>query len=111
MINGAILGAEKGMNLYFLFMKKLKSLRTNFIPIPRIITYIYQKIQTLKILRFSKRSFYPFNPYASPIKQLLYKDIQKNTVAIHHWSKSWNPSFIQKCYRRLKRILSKSKYY
>ncbi|WP_400183924.1 hypothetical protein [Klebsiella pneumoniae] len=25
MINGAILGAERGMNLYFLFMKKLKS--------------------------------------------------------------------------------------
>ncbi|OXQ72000.1 glycosyltransferase family 32 protein, partial [Klebsiella pneumoniae] len=112
MINGAILGAEKGHEFVFSIYEEVKkSLRTNFIPIPRIITYIYQKNTNLKDIKiFEKEVFYPFNPYASPIKQLLYKDIQKNTVAIHHWSKSWNPSFIQKCYRRLKRILSKSKY-
>ncbi|WP_232550395.1 hypothetical protein [Klebsiella pneumoniae] len=84
MINGAILGAEKGHEFVFSIYEEVKkSLRTNFIPIPRIITYIYQKIQTLKILRFSKRSFYPFNPYASPIKQLLYKDIQKKTLWLY----------------------------
>lgn len=59
MINGAILGAEKGHEFVFSIYEEVKkSLRTNFIPIPRIITYIYQKIQTLKILRFSKKKFF-----------------------------------------------------
>ncbi len=61
MINGAILGAEKGHEFVFSIYEEVKkSLRTNFIPIPRIITYIYQKIQTLKILRFSKKKFLSF---------------------------------------------------
>lgn len=79
MINGAILGAEKGHEFVFSIYEEVKkSLRTNFIPIPRIITYIYQKNTNLKDIKiFEKEVFYPFNPYASPIKQLLYKDIQK----------------------------------
>ncbi|MEK0248788.1 glycosyltransferase [Raoultella sp. BAC10a-01-01] len=113
MINGAIVGASIN-NAFVLevYNEVKKSLKTNFIPIPRIITYIYRNKTSSEVIKiFDKEFFYPFNPYASDIKQMLYCDVTDNTYAIHHWSKSWNISFVRKIYRRLKRIVSSSKYY
>ncbi|EML7271230.1 tcdA/TcdB catalytic glycosyltransferase [Enterobacter hormaechei subsp. hoffmannii] len=113
MISGGIIGATINNTFVLeIYNEVKKSLKTNFIPIPRIITYIYRKNASAKsITVFDKDYFYPFNPYSSNIKQLLYCDITKNTYAIHHWSKSWDISFVRKVYRRLKRIALRSKYY
>ncbi len=61
MINGAILGAEKGHEFVFSIYEEVKkSLRTNFIPIPRIITYIYQKNTNLKDIKIFEKKFLSF---------------------------------------------------
>lgn len=51
--------------------------------------------------------FYPYNPYDSSkkIKQLLYSDITENTLAIHHWAKNWEISFLDKVTSKLRRLI------
>lgn len=57
---------------------------------------------------YPTRFFYPFNPYRDgEVSQLLYKHIDADTYAIHHWAKAWSLSFWELVIRRLKKILGK----
>lgn len=55
---------------------------------------------------YPKDYFYPYNPYDpnKKTKQLLYSDITKNTIAIHHWAKNWEISFLDKATNKLRRL-------
>lgn len=57
---------------------------------------------------YPTQHFYPFNPYREgEVAQLMYKHINKDTFAIHHWAKTWSHSFWELVVRRIKKILRK----
>ncbi|MEZ8130717.1 glycosyltransferase family 32 protein [Enterovibrio norvegicus] len=54
--------------------------------------------------------YYPYNPYDEnqPVKQLMYRDIEKITKGIHHWNNSWKKSFLQRVKGRVRREIHKN---
>ena len=50
--------------------------------------------------------FYPYNPYdrTRHIEQLMYCDIKTDTLAIHHWAKSWSFSWPERAQRLVQKL-------
>lgn len=69
---------------------------------PEVTTATFKK-NTSNITLLSQDTFYPYNPYNSDVKQLMYKDITTNTLGIHHFSKSWKLTLIQRILRKIKK--------
>lgn len=78
----------------------LESLKTQiYTPIPKIITKIYNKnslTYSFNHRLYSPEFFYPYHPFESGIRTMMYKDITENTHAIHHWNFSWQPTLFEK---------------
>lgn len=106
-INGAILGATAGNQIALEMLKKYES-NQEFINIPVLINEVISEIDNKNVHKiFPNYYFYPYNPFDEhqTIKQLLYRDIQLETYAIHHWEYSWKPSLKEKVYSRLRKML------
>lgn len=88
------------------------SMQKDFVPIPKIMTYIFErnKEKYNNIAIYNSDYFYPYNPFARETKVLLYSDITKNTHAIHHWNYSWKPGLIDRVISKLKRISRTNKF-
>ena len=84
------------------------SLATETIPIPQVMTKVYQAKKhtyTFDHNIYNKEFFYPYNPFASEIKILFYSDVTENTFAIHHWGHSWKMGLIEKALHKTKRLI------
>ncbi|MEM6838166.1 MAG: glycosyltransferase [Cyanobacteria bacterium P01_C01_bin.120] len=59
-----------------------------------VIERCYSKLKYGDISIFEQSHFYPYNPYHEFVQrrqgQLMYSDLKDDTVAIHHWAKTWN---------------------
>lgn len=111
-INAAIFGAVKNNKFVGDCFESLKkSLKRDFVPIPRILTSVYELGNYEKINILPKECFYPYNPHENEIKNLLFSDIKNNTYGIHHWKYSWKPKFRNRVIRKIKRILTRSEYF
>lgn len=109
----AVIGSEKEHP----FIKNcldasIESMKKDFIPLPKIMTYVYDKMlsEDNAINVYDVEYFYPYNPYAKDIKLLLFEDVTLNTHAIHHWNYSWRPSISDRVKSKLKKILNGNKY-
>ena len=98
-ISAGIIGAEP-RNQFILQclgdMERLYSIGVKYISIPKIITSTFHSVdEILKPVVYEPVFFYPYNPYdnSRDIRQLMYKDIKKDTYAIHHWMKKWKVGF------------------
>jgi mannosyltransferase OCH1-like enzyme len=71
---------------------------SEMLPIPEIITPYLEEIELSRVYLAPKEVFYPYNPYDRErgVKQLMFSDITANTLAIHHYQKSWNFNLIDK---------------
>lgn len=69
---------------------------------PEVTTRVYNKNPT-NIFVYPSSYFYPYNPYASEIKNFMVRDIKSETIGVHHYAKSWRISY----YERIKRMLLK----
>ncbi|RWR01201.1 hypothetical protein ED28_14870 [[Pantoea] beijingensis] len=106
-INAAIIGAEKNNDFIAACLDAvLESMRSDFIPIPKIMNEVYKK-NSFKINVYERDFFYPYNPFAYPVKNLMFSDITPNTHAIHHWNYSWKPSIPERIFNKVKRTLFK----
>jgi len=105
-----IIGAVKG-NVFIkdCFDEVKKSLASDFIPIPKIFNYVFKNSSYDKIGIYEKEYFYPYNPFAYELKNLMFMDITPNTHAIHHWSYSWKPSITERVINKIKRTIKKNK--
>lgn len=58
---------------------------------PVVTTNVYNSYNYSDIVVLPSDYFYPYNPYdqKQSIKQFLYTVVTPNTIAIHHWAKSW----------------------
>lgn len=58
---------------------------------PVVTTNIYNSHNYSDIVILSSDYFYPYNPYdqKQSIKQFLCAMVTPNTIAVHHWAKSW----------------------
>lgn len=74
-----------------------------FETIPKILTRVYKTGQYPEVFVYPVAVFYPFNPYAkgAKIKQFMYCDVKEDTVAIHHWYKSWKLSLLSRVKKKL----------
>lgn len=54
---------------------------------------------------YPQHVFYPYNPYDNTrsLDRLMFDDIKPDTLAIHHWAKSWKFSLSERIVRRLAR--------
>ena len=70
----------------------------DFEPIPKVLTKILCNFDDENIILLDSNVFYPYNPFDSTqkVKQLMYKNITNETLAIHHWNYSWKPSLIER---------------
>lgn len=83
------------------------SLKTDTIPIPQIITKVYNKLRssyTFDHKVYDKEYFYPYNPFDSDIKILFYSDITAHTYAIHHWGHSWKMGIVEQIIQKAKNM-------
>lgn len=105
MLNGAVIGGMPNAPLFQQILKYYTEMSPIvFKTIPHVITEIYLKDQNLlKVL--DAETFYPYNPYDAnqTVKQLMYCDITENTLAIHHWHKTWKLSGWQKFMNSVKK--------
>lgn len=86
------------------------SLATDTIPIPQVITKVYELKKAHYNFEheiYDKEYFYPYNPYASDIKILFYSDITEKTYAIHHWGHSWKMGLAAKILQKIKKVMKK----
>lgn len=91
---------------------ELRSAMVNdFVPIPMIFNYVYEKKKYDNVKVFDEYYFYPYNPFNSDIKVLFFDDIKHNTYAIHHWNYSWKPKIYSRIFNKIKRILLRSKFF
>lgn len=105
-ISAGIIGCEKNNGYIKDCLKEVKaSLLKEFIPIPKILTRVYQGGQYSSVTIYPKEYFYPYNPFAYEIKNLMFMDITDKTHAIHHWNYSWKPSISERIYAKLRKIL------
>ena len=114
-INCSIFGADKGSDVCKEVLNVLDALGEKnikeFEPIPKILTRVINGNHfndTAKI--YNQKVFYPFNPYSSDIKQMLYKDVTSDTFALHHWEKTWKPTLLEKALRRIRLYLQTDNY-
>lgn len=111
-LNGAVIGAIKGHPFIFDVFKATKeSLKSDFVPIPRILNFVYNYEKYPDVMIYPEKYFYPYNPFYKDIKLLLFCDIEDDTYAIHHWNYSWKPTLTKRVVRIIKRIITKSPYF
>lgn len=111
-INAAIVGAESG-NAYIrdVFDEIVNSMRTDFVPIPKILTSVYEKGVYGNVKVFPVEYFYPYNPFKNEVKEFFFSDVTENTYAIHHWKYSWKASLFKRVVRKVRRIITRNKYF
>lgn len=58
---------------------------------PVVTTNVYNAKEYPDMTILPSNYFYPYNPddEKQPVKQFLYQMVTPNTIAIHHWAKSW----------------------
>lgn len=108
-ISAGIIGCE--MNNSFIkdsLEEVKKSLQVEFIPIPKILTKVYNNGDYKDVEIYPRDYFYPYNPFAYSIKNLMYIDVTERTHAIHHWNYSWKPSVSERVYAKIKKALKLS---
>jgi len=71
---------------------------SEMLPIPEIITPYLKEIELSRAYLAPKEVFYPYNPYDRErgVKQLMFSDVTADTLAIHHYQKSWNFNLVDK---------------
>ncbi|MFJ5358497.1 glycosyltransferase family 32 protein [Pectobacterium sp. CHL-2024] len=107
-----VIGCEKNDDFISeCFYELRESMKKDFVPIPRIFNYVYEKNEFSYISVFEKEYFYPYNPFSSDIKILFYSDIKECTHAIHHWNYSWKPTLKNRVLNKLKRSVTRSKFF
>lgn len=107
----AIIGAQAGDAFMTKCLDEVRaSLLKDFIPMPKIFQYVYENNSFPMLKVYSRDYFYPYNPFAYPIKNLMFSDLTENTHAIHHWNYSWRPSVPERIVAKVKRIMSKNKF-
>ena len=105
-----IIGGEKNNDfLRACFNEVKKSLESDFVPIPKIFNYVYNNGNFEGVKIYDREYFYPYNPFAYPVKNLMYMDITDKTHAIHHWSYSWKPTLPERVVNKIKRTFFKNK--
>lgn len=111
-INAAIVGAVKECSyIKDVFEEIANSMKSDFVPIPRILTSIYNKGEYKEVKVFPVDYFYPYNPFKSEVKELFFSDVTENTYAIHHWKYSWKASIPKRIVRKIRRIMTRNKYF
>lgn len=113
-INAAVFGAIKNNQFVRAVFDEIKlSMINDYVPIPRIMTKVYNEkfIGDEDLTIYDSDYFYPYNPFENEVKLLFHSDVKNSTYAIHHWNYSWKPSLIKRIIRKMKRIFKKSKYF
>lgn len=112
-INGAVIGAlpKSEFIKYCINEMELSFKNGGFETIPKILTRVYKSGIYPNVIAYPPVVFYPFNPYDenASIKQLMLCDVKKETVAIHHWYKSWSLSFWARLRKKLINVFGFSK--
>ena len=107
-INAAIVGCVPGNTFILQCLEAVKeSLKHDYTPIPQIITSVYEKHQadyTFERAVYPPEYFYPYNPFTSEIRTLMFSDITKNTYAIHHWSHTWKEVLQERICRKIRKL-------
>ena len=110
-------GVIGGIKEFYFFKEIMEAIENNYKKhnevetIPKIITNIMieKELFNSNITLYPPTYFYPYNPYDKDkeIKILMYKDITKDTYAIHHWNASWSTSFslLYRLKRKIKKLL------
>lgn len=94
-INGAIIGGAANHAFFKRVLNEYDKIsqNQNLEIICDVLTRCFNKLEFNDVEIFDESFFYPYNPYhifRKKVKlQLLYTDVSENTVAIHHWDKSW----------------------
>ncbi len=109
LLNAAIVGSVPGNDfIRDSLAAVIESLKSDYIPIPNIMTGVYNKNKSSYMFKhevYPQEYFYPYNPFESEVKNLFHSDITKNTYAIHHWDHSWKGGLIERAYRKIRRTL------
>ncbi|MCA5932535.1 MULTISPECIES: glycosyltransferase family 32 protein [Pectobacterium] len=107
-----VIGCEPGdVFISDCFSELRNSMKNDFVPIPMIFNYVYERKEYKDVTIFDEHFFYPYNPFDSDVKILFYSDIKNDTYAIHHWNYSWKPSFSTRVFNKVKRVFLKSKFF
>ncbi len=93
-INNATMGAIRGhpfLKDCMHYMENRFTQNLDYHVSPAVTTNVYNSKNYADVMILSSDYFYPYNPYdeQQPVKQLLYTMVTSNTIAIHHWAKSW----------------------
>lgn len=97
-INGAILAAVP-RNAFIRDAKNTVSLALaeGETPIPKLLTRAFKENRNnyaFPLHIYPPEYFYPYNPFVSQTKHLMFADVTPNTYTIHHWGQSWvEPTF------------------
>lgn len=105
-INAAIIGSIKEHPfIKSCFELTRKTMSKNYVAIPKIINSVYRENKK-NVTLYTKDFFYPYNPFVSENKHLMYAHIKDNTYSIHHWSYSWKAPLYKRIVRKLKRAIT-----
>lgn len=104
-LNSAVFGAEKNNSFVWECISFMKSSFGRGKPVlsaPDVITQCYSYFDEKEsVFICPVEAFYPYNPYVSEVKQLMYEDVKDATFAIHHWAKTWEFTLLQKIKRAI----------
>ncbi len=108
----AVCGAVPGAAFFETCLKEMDAYYSKTdVPLlsPEFCTMIINKNNFADLTVYPAHVFYPYNPYdkSRPIPQLMYMDIKPDTLAIHHWAKSWRLSFFTRALRLSRRFIKK----
>lgn len=94
-VTNGVCGSEKGNSFFAECLTRMESTfeagnKYEISPVVTTKTFLSRKWD---IDVYPPNYFYPYNPYDpdKPVKQLMHSMIGKDTYAIHHWEKSWDP--------------------
>lgn len=84
------------------------STHTSLIPIPKVLTIVFNQDNCKDILILEKNYFYPFSQ--ETISQFTKTNAPTHSYGVHMWNYSWGPWYARmlhstKIYRRIKNIL------
>lgn len=106
----AVSGGVPGAEFFYACLQEMdRHYSQTTLPVlsPELCTSVVNKHVFSDLMIYPAHVFYPYNPYdkTRPVDQLMYRDIQPDTLAIHHWSKSWRLSLFRRIARKLMMIM------
>ncbi|HIF9322154.1 polysaccharide biosynthesis protein [Photobacterium damselae subsp. damselae] len=105
LITNGVMGAKKGNILVRRCIERMENnFKKGIFEIsPIIVSETLKSNKNYPVIIFPFDAFYPYKPNRDAVKQLMFKNLTSNTLAIHHWQHSWKLSLLD----RLKIIFRK----